>query len=56
MSDLYTFNTRNFLLKNGLYIVILLVFIVKILGANMVRFYLKWDAARNKNEGSEANG
>lgn len=37
-------------------VIILVVFTVKILGANMVRFYLKWDAARNKPEGSKTHG
>ena len=37
-------------------VIILLVFIVKILGANMIRFYLAWHAAKNRPEGVDSNG
>jgi nucleoside recognition membrane protein YjiH len=37
-------------------VVIGLIFIVKVMGANLVRAYLKWQAVKNKMEGSNANG
>lgn len=37
-------------------VVIGLIFVVKVVGANLVRFYLKWHSTRNKTEGGAANG
>lgn len=37
-------------------IIIGLIFVVKVMGANLVRFYLKWHAAKNKMERGVANG
>lgn len=37
-------------------VIIGLIFIVKVLGANLVRIYLKWHAARNGATGGAANG
>ncbi|HWR43703.1 nucleoside recognition domain-containing protein [Sporomusa sp.] len=37
-------------------IIIGLIFIVKVMGANLVRLYLKWQASKNRVEGSGANG
>ena len=37
-------------------IIILLVFVVKIIGANLVRAYIKWIAKKNTMEGGAANG
>ncbi|WP_371364400.1 hypothetical protein SRRS_51350 [Sporomusa rhizae] len=36
-------------------IIIGLIFLVKVLGANLVRFYIKWLASKNKVEGSGIN-
>ena len=37
-------------------VIIGLIFVVKVLGANIVRFYLKWHAAKNKTAGGISNG
>ena len=37
-------------------VIIALIFVVKVLGANLVRFYLKWHYAKNKAAGGTANG
>jgi nucleoside recognition membrane protein YjiH len=37
-------------------IIIGLIFIVKLMGANLVRVYLKWQVSKNKVEGGGANG
>ena len=37
-------------------IIIGLIFIVKVMGANLFRLYLKWHASKNRVEGGEANG
>ena len=37
-------------------VIIGIIFIVKVIGANIVRFYLKWHAAKNRNQGGAVNG
>ncbi len=37
-------------------VIIGLIFVVKVMGANIVRFYLKWHAAKTKKEGGAVNG
>jgi nucleoside recognition membrane protein YjiH len=37
-------------------VIIGLIFVVKVMGANLVRLYLKWHAARNNAAGGMANG
>ena len=37
-------------------IIIGIIFIVKVIGANIVRFYLKWHATKNRNQGGAVNG
>ena len=37
-------------------IIIGIIFIVKVIGANIVRFYLKWHAAKNRKQGGAVNG
>jgi Uncharacterized protein conserved in bacteria len=37
-------------------VIIGLIFVVKVIGANLLRFYLKWCVSKNKAAGSEANG
>lgn len=37
-------------------VIIALIFIVKVIGANLLRFYIKWHMSKNKVAGSEANG
>lgn len=37
-------------------IVIALIFVVKVIGANLVRLYLKWQLSKSKPEGSGVNG
>ena len=33
-----------------------LIFVVKVMGANLVRLYLRWQAGKNKVEGSALHG
>ena len=37
-------------------VIIALIFVVKVMGANIVRFYLKWQAMRQVAEGGRSNG
>ncbi len=37
-------------------IIIGLIFVVKVMGANLVRFYLKWLISKRRVEGSGVNG
>ena len=37
-------------------VIIGIIFIVKVIGANIVRFYLKWHAAKNRDQGGAVNG
>jgi len=37
-------------------VIIGLIFVVKVMGANIVRFYMKWHVSRNKPEGGAING